>query len=120
MLLASTTYLQVRQFDKTHLIAMLICCMCFFLIPYFGKKLSDKNRKLGSLALVVIGILQEIADYSNRIYFSELNLYEDLPLHICNYVFYIGLIYMWTKKQFLFEIIYLVGLGAGRQSRRCI
>ena len=112
MLLALATYLQVRQFDKTHLITIFICCICFFLIPYFGKKLSDKNKKIGSLIFVVIGILEEIADYTNRIYFSELNWHEDLPLHICNYVFYIGIIYMWTKKQFLFEILYLVGLGA--------
>ena len=112
MLIALITYLQVAQFDKMHLIAIFICFICFFIIPYFGKKLSDNNKRLASLSLFTIGILEEIVDYINRIYFRELNWYEDLPLHICNYVFYIGIIYMWTKKQFLFEIVYLIGLGA--------
>ena len=84
----------------------------FFSSSIFCKNLNPKNRRVVSTALICIGLLQEIFDYGNRIYFSELNWFEDLPLHICNYVFYIGLIYMWTKKQFLFEIVYLLGLGA--------
>ena len=111
MFLVLSSYQQVNQFDSVHILTITICFMCFFLVPFFCKKLNTDNRRIVSTALICIGLLQEIFDYGNRIYFSELNWFEDLPLHICNYVFYIGLIYMWTKKQFLFEIIYLLGLG---------
>ena len=112
MFLVISSYQQVNQFDSVHILTITICFMCFFLVPFFCKKLNTDKRRIVSTALICIGLLQEIFDYGNRIYFSELNWFEDLPLHICNYVFYIGLIYMWTKKQFLFEIIYLLGLGA--------
>ena len=112
MFLALSSYQQVNQFDSVHILTITICFTCFFLVPFFCKKLNTDKRRIVSTALIYIGLLQEIFDYGNRIYFSELNWFEDLPLHICNYVFYIGLIYMWTKKQFLFEIIYLLGLGA--------
>lgn len=112
MFLVLSSYQQVNQFDSVHILTITICFMCFFLVPFFCKKLNTDKRRIVSTALICIGLLQEIFDYGNRIYFSELNWSEDLPLHICNYVFYIGLIYMWTKKQFLFEIIYLLGLGA--------
>ena len=112
MYLALFTYQQVNQFDRVHILTILICFLCFFLIPFFGKKLNTNKRRVASTSLIFIGLLQEVFDYGNRIYFSELNWFEDLPLHICNYVFYIGLMYMWTKKQFLFEIVYLLGLGA--------
>ena len=112
MFLVLSSYQQVNQFDSVHILTITICFMCFFLVPFFCKKLNTDKRRIVSTALICIGLLQEIFDYGNRIYFSELNWFEDLPLHICNYVFYIGLIYMWTKKQFLFEIIYLLGLGA--------
>ena len=111
MFLVLSSYQQVNQFDSVHILTITICFMCFFLVPFFCKKLNTDKRRIVSTALICIGLLQEIFDYGNRIYFSELNWFEDLPLHICNYVFYIGLIYMWTKKQFLFEIIYLLGLG---------
>ena len=112
MFIALFTYQQVSQFEKIHLLTIFICILCFFLIPYFGKKLSSERQRIVSISLAIIGIFEEILDYSNRIYFSDLNWHEDLPLHICNYVFYIGIIYMLTKKQFLFEILYLVGFGA--------
>ena len=112
MFIALFTYQQVSQFEKIHLLTIFICILCFFLIPYFGKKLSSDRQRIVSISLAIIGIFEEILDYSNRIYFSDLNWHEDLPLHICNYVFYIGIIYMLTKKQFLFEILYLVGFGA--------
>ena len=112
MFLVLSSYQQVNQFDSVHILTITICFVCFFLVPFFCKKLNTDKRRIVSTALICIGLLQEIFDYGNRIYFSELNWFEDLPLHICNYVFYIGLIYMWTKKQFLFEIIYLLGLGA--------
>ena len=112
MFLALFSYQQVNQFDITHVLTISICFLCFFLIPFFGKRLNREKQRIVSVSLICIGLLQEVFDYGNRIYFSELNWFEDLPLHICNYVFYIGLIYMWTKKQFLFEIIYLLGLGA--------
>ena len=112
MYLAIFSYQQVIQFDSTHICTILVCLLCFLLIPYLGNKLDKENQQLVSMLLIGIGLIQEILDYGNRIYFRDLNWFEDLPLHICNYVFYIGLVYMWTKKQFLFEITYLVGLGA--------
>ena len=105
-------YQQVNQFDKTHILTIFVCLLCFFLIPYLGRKLTNEKQRLVSTLLISVGLFEETIDYINRIYFRELNWSEDLPLHICNYVFYIGLAYMWTKKQFLFEITYLVGLGA--------
>ena len=112
MYIALFMYQQVEQFDNTHLLTIFVCLLFFFLIPYLGKKLTKKNQHVVTIALISLGLIEEITDYSNRMLVRDLNWLEDLPLNICNYVYYIGLVYMWTKKQFLFEITYLVGLGA--------
>ena len=91
MFIALFTYQQVSQFESIHLLTIFICILCFFLIPYFGKKLTSDKQRTVSILLAIIGISEEILDYSNRIYFRDLNWHEDLPLHICNYVFYIGI-----------------------------
>ena len=110
--LALFLYNQGSQFDQTHLLTIAICLICFILIPFFGQKLSKEHQYIAMVGILTIGILQEIIDYSNRIVMRDLNWVEDLPFHICNYVFYIGLVSVWTKKQFLFEVTYLLGMGA--------
>ena len=70
MFLALFTYQQVNQFDKVHILTIAICFLCFFLIPFFGKKLNTNKRRVASASLIFIGLLQEVFDYGNRIYFN--------------------------------------------------
>ncbi len=105
-------YSQVRQFDQTHVLTIIICLLFLIIIPFFGRKLSKEHQRIAVIGIIVFSILQEVVDYSNRIIMRDLNWAEDLPFHICNYVFYIGMVALWTKNQFLFEITYLLGMGS--------
>ena len=105
-------YSQARQFDQTHVLTIIICLLFLIIIPFFGRKLSKENQRIAVIGIIVFSILQEVVDYSNRIIMRDLNWAEDLPFHICNYVFYIGMVALWTKNQFLFEITYLLGMGS--------
>ena len=105
-------YEQVVQFDSFHITTIGICLFFFVSVPLLSKCLTKKRLHHIALFLVSIGFLQEVVDYSNRIIFRNLSWSEDLPLHICNYMLYVGLVFMITRDQFLFEFLYLVGFGA--------
>ena len=85
-------YSQVRQFDQTHILTIIICLLFLIIIPFFGRKLSKEHQRIAVIGIIVFSILQEVVDYSNRIIMRDLNWAEDLPFHICNYVFYIGMV----------------------------
>ena len=101
-------YEQVVQFDSFHIATIGICLFFFVSVPLLSKCLTKKRLHHISLFLVSIGFLQEVVDYSNRIIFRNLSWSEDLPLHICNYMLYVGLVFMMTRDQFLFEFLQLL------------
>ena len=112
MIFSIFIYEQVVQFSTQHLLTIAICFALIALFPVLGNMLSANHRIFVELSVVAFGLLQEVVDYTNRYLVRGLNFSEDLPLHICNIMFYVGLIFMVTKSQFLFELLYLVGLGA--------
>ena len=95
-----------------HWIALGLSLLAIIGVPLIGRCLSLQNRRRAVWALIVFAVVQEIIDYSNRISFRDLNLIQDLPLHLCNYGLVIAAIGLITCNRFCFEFAYFTGTTA--------
>tara|TARA_B100000949_G_scaffold156228_1_gene137369 strand:- start:254 stop:970 length:717 start_codon:yes stop_codon:yes gene_type:complete len=106
----------LRLFDSLHLTALGLSLLAIACVPLIGRCLSVTNRRRAVWALIVFAVAQEIVDYTNRASFRELNLIQDLPLHLCNYGLVIAAIGMVTRNRFCFEFAYFTGTTAVMQA----
>jgi len=106
----------LRLFDTPHLAALGLSLLAIVCVPLIGRCLSVTNRRRAVWALIVFAVAQEIVDYGNRASFRELNLIQDLPLHLCNYALVIAAIGMVTRNRFCFEFAYFTGTTAVMQA----
>ena len=106
----------LRLFDTPHLAALGLSLLAIVCVPLIGRCLSVTNRRRAVWALIVFAVAQEIVDYTNRASFRELNLIQDLPLHLCNYGLVIAAIGMVTRNRFCFEFAYFTGTTAVMQA----
>ena len=106
----------LRLFDSLHLTALGLSLLAIACVPLIGRCLSVTNRRRAVWALIVFAVAQEIVDYANRASFRELNLIQDLPLHLCNYGLVIAAIGMVTRNRFCFEFAYFTGTTAVMQA----
>tara|TARA_B100000700_G_C14950160_1_gene811258 strand:+ start:384 stop:1109 length:726 start_codon:yes stop_codon:yes gene_type:complete len=114
---------------KQHYMLSIIMLVVCIIVPYFGYKLKNNNYKFFfSIFLIVVAILQEILDYTNRIVIDELytlSLDKDLPFHLCHFGFYFSLLAIYfkcsknkiseKKVQFLFDIAFAIGFSGALQ-----
>ncbi len=106
----------LRLIDSLHLTALGLSLLAIACVPLIGRCLSVTNRRRAVWALIVFAVAQEIVDYTNRASFRELNLIQDLPLHLCNYGLVIAAIGMVTRNRFCFEFAYFTGTTAVMQA----
>ena len=106
----------LQLFDSLHLTALGLSLLAIACVPLIGRCLSVTNRRRAVWALIVFAVAQEIVDYTNRASFRELNLIQDLPLHLCNYGLVIAAIGMVTRNRFCFEFAYFTGTTAVMQA----
>ena len=106
----------LQLFDSLHLTALGLSLLAIACVPLIGRCLSVTNRRRAVWALIVFAVAQEIVDYANRASFRELNLIQDLPLHLCNYALVIAAIGMVTRNRFCFEFAYFTGTTAVMQA----
>ena len=97
---------------------------------YLGYKIKDiKQKQYISYGIIIFAILEEILDYTNRIFLDEaytLSLKADLPLHFCQFGFYFSLVGVFIAasnksinpkvEQFLFDCAYVLGLAGALQA----
>ncbi len=102
----------LRLFDSMHWIALGMSLLAIIGVPLIGRCLSLQNRRRAIWTLIVFAVTQEIVDYANRASFRDLNLIQDLPLHLCNYGLLIAAIGLVTRNRFCFEFAYFTGTTA--------
>ena len=100
----------LQLFDSLHWIALGLSLLAIVGVPLIGRCLSLQNRRRVIWALIVFTVAQEIVDYTNRASFRDLNLIQDLPLHLCNYGLLIAAIGLVTRNRFCFEFAYYAGM----------
>jgi len=102
----------------------------WIVFSFIGYKLKNqKTITKISYGLIGFSILQEIMDYTNRIFLDELyviSLSADLPLQFCSIGYYfsiIGIIMSVSEKkynikfeQFIFDCAYVLGFGGALQA----
>ncbi|MBC8245860.1 MAG: TIGR02206 family membrane protein [Verrucomicrobia bacterium] len=106
----------LRLFDSLHWTALGLSVLALVCVPLIGKGLSATYRRRVVWALILFTVAQEIVDYANRASFRELNLIQDLPLHLCNYGLAIAAIGLVTRNRFCFEFAYYAGMTAVLQA----
>ena len=106
----------LQLFDSLHWIALCLSLTAIVGVPLIGRCLSLQNRRRVVWALIVFTAAQEIVDYANRASFRDLNLIQDLPLHLCNYGLLIAAIGLVTRNRFCFEFAYYAGMTAVLQA----
>ena len=77
-------------------------------IGFLGNRFKNNQNfiLLVTKTLIGITIFQEIFDYSNRYFNGTMYLWQDLPLHICNYILFISVIALYSKNKYLFNFCY--------------
>ena len=102
----------------------------WIIFSYLGYKIQDlKHKQYISYSLIAFALLQEILDYTNRIFLDEayvLSLRTDLPLHFCQFGFYFSLFGVFVAasnrninpkiEQFIFDCAYVLGLAGALQA----
>jgi len=97
---------------------------------YLGYKIKDiKQKQYISYSIIIFALLQEILDYTNRIFLDEaytLSFKADLPLQFCQFGFYFSIIGIFVAannkkinpkiEQFLFDCAYVLGLAGALQA----
>ncbi len=119
----------INKFYYHHLLSILMLGVWCY-IGFQGYKLKDqKRRSIISKWIIISCFLQEILDFSNRLFLDPLynfSLQTDLPLlQFCQISFYFSLlcIYLSMKKvkdsfysQFLFDCAFLLGFSGAFQA----
>lgn len=102
----------LKYFEPIHiksLIVVLILCSIFLIIPYIFKG-SEKYKY--TLFLGIISLVIKTLDSIYRIYFEHEIWYNVIPLNLCNVSLIIGGLYLITRKNELFNILYFWFSGA--------
>ncbi len=100
----------------------LVCI--WVLVSFMGIKLNDSYKKYITVLLIFISFSQEIFDYINRFFLSDLYIVKiqtDLPLHLCHFAYWFSVIclicqlYNYKNKQFYFNCAYFLGFSGAFQ-----
>lgn len=92
---------QFSPHHKNALIISIIISIILFLIPMFFK-----NKKKISIYIGIFIILVKIFDIYYRIEIERFPFYENLPLHICNVLIILSGLYLITKNNIFYNILY--------------
>ncbi|MEE2946679.1 MAG: TIGR02206 family membrane protein [Verrucomicrobiota bacterium] len=103
-------------FDSMHWIALGLSLLAIVGVPLIGRCLSIQNRRRAIWTLIAFAVAQEVVDYANRASYRELNVIQDLPLHLCNYGLVIAAIGLVTRNRFCFEFAYFTSMTAVMQA----
>ena len=96
----------------------------WILVSFLGFKLNTKYKKNITIFLISVSFLQEIFDYINRFFLSELyvvKIQTDLPLQLCHFAYWFSVIclicqlYNYKNKQFYFNCAYFLGFSGAFQ-----
>ncbi|SVE12194.1 uncharacterized protein METZ01_LOCUS465048, partial [marine metagenome] len=83
-------------------------------IGFLGNRFKNNHKTTILITKILIGItiFQEIFDYLNRYLNGTIYLWQDLPLHICNYVLFISVIALYNRNEYLFNFCYFNAFSA--------
>jgi len=119
-----TSQLSDSQLYAAHWNITYIMLFAWLFISALGIKVGEFLKSKITLILVLLSFSQEIFDYYNRFFLSELYIVKiktDLPLHLCHFAYWfsvlgmIAQIYNYKYKQFFFNCAYFLGFSGAFQ-----
>ncbi len=112
-----TEFTPFRQFDISHLGAVLLMLALCTLLPYFAKKiLTIWQQHLLGTAMGVFVLANFIFWYLVIISSGTFNLQKDLPLQACHFANIFLFMVMWRKNENWFRIFYFWVLAGTMQA----
>ncbi len=112
-----TEFTPFRQFDISHLVAVMVMLLFCTLLPYFAKKhLTITHQHLLGTILGAFVLANFIFWYLLLISSGTFILKNDLPLQACHFANIFLLMVMWRKNESWFRIFYFWILAGTMQA----
>ena len=92
------------------------CLVVISLVLLFFNRVSSEWKLWFTKVLAYSSILVYIATHVVAIVAKDWNIKDFLPLHLCTISFFICIILLLTKKQWMYEWVLLVAMSSGLHS----
>lgn len=106
-------HIPIPIFSTPWWIGILSAIAVVFLILKLYKRIPAKRQdvfaKLLGWVLIVIFVVSNVISFEN----GSWNLQDNLPFQICYISYLIGIVLLFTKKQWMFEWMYFIGIIGG-------
>ncbi|VWL85339.1 TMEM164-related integral membrane acyltransferase [Oceanivirga miroungae] len=104
--------MRFETFSKFHLELIIYALLVFFVFYVIHSYIPDNKLQVYTIILGVFVLILKIFDSLN-LHYTELKPWTILlPLHICNISLIAGAIFLITKKEVFFNILYFLSFGA--------
>lgn len=104
-------------FGTPHIVTLLVLALFGFVLIFVCKKYLDtRKRNYVAGVLGVIMIFVELADVFVRLVILKQPWTENLPFHLCGPIYYMVAVMLITKKRWLYELTYFLGLAGAANS----
>lgn len=103
-------------FGPAHLVALLLVACAIALVAWRFRGASDIVKRRGALTIVALLWGQEIAYHAWRLSIGTWTPKEMLPFHLCSVMVWFGGFLLLTRKQWLYDFLYLLGIAGALQA----
>lgn len=119
-----TLQLSDPQLYNAHWNITYVMVFAWIFISVLGFQAGESLKYKITLILVLLSFFQEVFDYYNRFFLSELYIVKiqtDLPLHLCHFAYWFSVlgmlaqVYNYKNKQFFFNCAYFLGFSGAFQ-----
>ncbi|WP_068267825.1 TMEM164-related integral membrane acyltransferase [Caviibacter abscessus] len=103
---------KLETFGMLHIFLMLYSVILFITFTQIPKLLSKKHLNTYTILFGIFLLILKILDSYVVYKYENYGLLSILPLHLCNISLIIGAIFLITKNEILFNILYFFSFGA--------
>lgn len=101
-----------NTFSKFHFIMFFYCFILFYVFVKLPDFFSKKALKVFTIFLGFAILFLKIFDSINLYLNENFTIYMILPLHLCNIALIAGALYLLSKNEYLFNLLYFYSFGA--------
>jgi hypothetical integral membrane protein (TIGR02206 family) len=103
-------------FGPGHLISLGLIALAIFLLVWFGRRSSEKTRKIIRYSLAAILVIDELAWHAWNVYAGLWTIQTTLPFHLCSVLVWLSAYMLVTKNYKIYEFAYLLGIAGALQA----
>ncbi|WP_172369148.1 TIGR02206 family membrane protein [Sporosarcina jiandibaonis] len=106
------------MFSTEHVIAVVLLCLCVYLLFLLKKKLSLRQVHLRLFERLFAGslLIMEIFYHIWMVTTGRWNLSSSLPLELCSISLLVAILLLWTRDRRLYLFVFFAGIGGAMQA----